>query len=262
MYLSVALTGASGMMHQLLIVCPERHGVYRSAPRSDSIRRSRGRIRGRSTMALSDPPSNRSQPYVAKPLLRHLLPARQTCTSCQSDPVSVRHTPRQLDFEAILRPSRWASGMQVIGAIPEYVVSNLGLATTSRSVWLHEQTVASICDSRGLRTEDSEFVFEYMPAAVFRPMFFGVEERGGAVRISLVELIRGEGRYLYIGVKVTRSRSGDDELWVSTGYPISDETLRRYLRSGRLRGVVGRRLEGGKTRTARRVPRGLATQMP
>ncbi len=165
--------------------------------------------------------------------------------------MSVRHTPRQLDYEAILRPSRWASGIQVIGAIPEYVVQNLGLTTSSRSVWLHEQTVASICDSRGLRTEDSEFVFEYMPAAVFRPMFFGVEERTGSVRISLVELIRGEGRYLYIGVKLTRSRSGDDELWVSTGYPISDETLRRYLRSGRLKGVVGRRLDA-----ERRAPPG------
>ena len=206
--------------------------------------------------------SNRPQPYRLKPLLRHLLPVRQTITSGQSDTVSVRHTPRQLDFEAILRPSRWASGMQVIGAIPEYVVANLGLETSARSVWLHEQTVASICDVRGLRPEDSEFVFEYMPAAVFRPMFFGVEQRGGALRISLVELIRGENRYLYIGVKLTRSRSGSDELWVSTGYPISDETLRRYLRSGRLRGVVGRRLEGGKTRTARRAPRELATQMP
>ena len=176
--------------------------------------------------------------------------------------MSARHTPRQLDFEAILRPSRWASGMQVIGAIPEFVVTNLGLTTTARSVWLHEQTVSSLCDSRGLRPQDSEFVFEYMPAAVFRPMFFGVEQRGDSRRISLVELIRGEGRYLYLGVKLTRSKSGDDELWISTGYPISDETLRRYLRSGRLKGVVGRRLEGGKTRTARRVPRELATQMP
>ena len=176
--------------------------------------------------------------------------------------VSVRQTPRHLDYEAILRPSRWASGIQVIGAIPEYVVSNLGLSTPARSVWLHEQTVASICDSRGLRPEDSEFVFEYMPAAVLRPMFFGLEERGDATRISLVELIRREGRYLYISAKLTRNRHGEDELWVSTGYPISDETLRRYLRSGRLQGVVGRRLEGGKTRTARRIPRGVATQMP
>ena len=176
--------------------------------------------------------------------------------------MSVRHTPRQLDFEAILRPSRWASGMQVIGAIPEYLVEKLGLTTSARSVWLHEQTVASICDTRGLRPEDSEFVFEYMPAAVFRPMFFGVEERNGALRISLVELIRSENRYLYIGVKLTRTKNDADELWVSTGYPISDETLRRYLRSGRLSGVVGRRLEGGKTRTARRATRELATQMP
>ena len=176
--------------------------------------------------------------------------------------MTVRQTPRHLDYEAILRPSRWASGMQVIGAIPDYVVTNLGLATTARSVWLHEQTVASICDSRGLRPEDSEFVFEYMPAAVLRPMFFGIEERGDAMRISLVELIRREGRYLYISAKMTHSRSGDDELWVSTGYPISDVTLRRYLRSGRLRGVVGRKLEGGKTRTARRFSSGVATQMP
>jgi hypothetical protein len=176
--------------------------------------------------------------------------------------VTVRQTPRHLDYEAILRPSRWASGMQVIGAIPDYVVRNLGLTTTARSVWLHEQTVASICDSRGLRPEDSEFVFEYMPAAVLRPMFFGIEERGDAIRISLVELIRREGRYLYISAKMTHSRNGDDELWVSTGYPISDVTLRRYLRSGRLQGVVGRRLEGGKTRTARRFSSGVATQMP
>ena len=152
--------------------------------------------------------------------------------------------------------------MQVIGAIPEYVVANLGLTTQARSVWLHEQTVTSLCDSRGLCPQDSEFVFEFMPAAVFRPMFFGVEERGGSQRISLVELIRGQGRYLYLGVKLTKARSGEDELWISTGYPMSDETLRRYLRSGRLRGVVGRRLEGGKTRTARRAPRELATQMP
>ena len=183
----------------------------------------------------------------------HLMPER---------PVSARHTPRQLDFEAILRPSRWASGMQVIGAIPDFVITNLGLTTSARSVWLHEQTVSSLCDSRGLRPQDSEFVFEYMPAAVFRPMFFGIEQRGESQRISLVELIRGEGRYLYLGIKLTRSKSGDDELWISTGYPISDETLRRYLRSGRLKGVVGRRLEGGKTRTARRAPRELATQMP
>ena len=176
--------------------------------------------------------------------------------------MSVRQTPRHLDYEAILRPSRWASGIQVIGAIPEYVVTNLGLSTPARSVWLHEQTVSSICDSRGLRPEDSEFVFEYMPAAVLRPMFFGLEERGDATRISLVELIRREGRYLYIGAKLTRNRHDEDELWVSTGYPISDETLRRYLRSGRLRGVVGRKLEGGKTRTARRLPREVATQMP
>ena len=176
--------------------------------------------------------------------------------------MSVRPTPRHLEYEAILRPSRWASGIQVIGAIPDFVISNLGLTTQARSVWLHEQTVASICDSRGLRPEDSEFVFEYMPAAVLRPMFFGLEERNDATRISLVEMIRTEGRYLYVGTKLTRSSNGDEELWVSTGYPISDVTLRRYLRSGRLRAVVGRRLEGGKTRTARRFTSGVATQMP
>jgi hypothetical protein len=175
--------------------------------------------------------------------------------------VSARQTPRHLDYEAILRPSRWAAGTQVIGAIPDYVVENLGIPSAARSVWLHEQTVAAIC-SGDLRPQDSEFVFEYMPAAVLRPMFYGSEQRGESTRIALVELIRSEGRYLYVGVKLTRSRTGDDEIWVSTGYPISDATLRRYLRSGRLRGGVGRRLEGGKTRTARRSPVGVATQMP
>ena len=176
--------------------------------------------------------------------------------------MSQRQTPRHLDYEAILRPSRWAAGTQVIGAIPDYVLENLGIQSPARSVWLHEQTVAGICSSRDLRPHDSEFVFEYMPAAVLRPMFYGSERRGDSTRIALVELIKSENRYLYIGVKLTRSRLGDDEIWVSTGFPVSDATLRRYLRSGRLRGGVGRRLEGGKTRTARRSPLGVATQMP
>ena len=171
-----------------------------------------------------------------------------------------RH-PRH-DVEAVLRPSRWANGMQVIGAIPEYVARQLDLPTTARSVWLHEQAVAHICTRCAASPADAEFVFDYMPAAVLRPMFCGVEAKGDATRISLVEFIKPARRHLFLSVRLAATRGGD-ELWVSSGYPVNDETLRRYLRTGRLQPVVGeRRLEGGKTRTARLTPRGAATQMP
>ncbi|GAC1656462.1 MAG: hypothetical protein NVS4B3_22250 [Gemmatimonadaceae bacterium] len=158
----------------------------------------------------------------------------------------------KLDYEAVLRPSRWASGMQVIGAVPDYVAAQLHLPSAARSVWLHEQTVIHISDRRNMTPVDSEFVFEHMPAAVLRPTFCGVEQRGDAVRLSLAEFIRPAGRYMYLAAKLARGGDGRDELWVSAAYPMSEGTLRRYLRCGRLAGVVGRTLEGGKTRTARR----------
>ena len=167
------------------------------------------------------------------------------------------------DFEAILRPSRWADGIQVIGAIPEYVARQLGMGTRARSVWLHEQTVTQICEHRCAKPIDSELVLDYMPAVVMRPMFCGIHEYAGATRIELVEYIRPAHRYVYLGIKLVAHPLAEDELWVSTGYPVCEQTLRRLMRQGRLQPVVGdRRLEGGKTRTARRTPSGAATQMP
>ena len=168
----------------------------------------------------------------------------------------------KIDIEAVLRPSRWASGMQVIGALPDYVATQLGLTTAARSVFLHQQTVAYICEQRTLTPRDAEFVFDYMPAPILRPMFCGAEERGDDRRVVLAEYIKKEGRYLYVVLTVARVRGGD-ELWVSGAHPMSEVTLRRHLRHGRLRSVVGRTIEGGKTRTARRVtPVVAATQMP
>jgi hypothetical protein len=167
------------------------------------------------------------------------------------------------DYEAILRPSRWADGIQVIGAIPDYVARQLGLASRARSVWLHEQTVTHICEQQWARPSDSELVLEYMPAVVLRPMFCGMHDYAGAPRIELVEYIKPAHRYVYLSIKLVTHAAGEDELWVSTGYPVSDQTLRRLLRGARVQPVVGdRRLEGGKTRTARRTPSEAATQMP
>lgn len=165
------------------------------------------------------------------------------------------------DFEAILRPSRWADGIQVIGAVPEYVVRQLGIATRARSVWLHEQTVMHLCDRPTGTPHDSEFVLEYLPAAVMRPMFCARAERGAITRLHLVEHIREAHRYLFVALKVVPAERGD-ELWVSTAFPMNEEALRRELRRCRLQPVIGERtLEGGKTRTARRSLE-IATQMP
>jgi hypothetical protein len=172
-----------------------------------------------------------------------------------------RNSHQRLDYEAVLRPSRWARGMQVVGALPDHVAAQLSLPGICHSVWLHEGTVVHICERANVAPADSEFVLEWMPAAVLHPMFCGIERRGETTRVSLVEYVRAARRYIFLGLRVARSAHADDELWVSTGHPMSEATLRRYLRSGRLEAVQGRRLEGGKTRTARRLER-VATQMP
>jgi hypothetical protein len=172
-----------------------------------------------------------------------------------------RNSHQRLDYEAVLRPSRWARGMQVVGALPDHVAQQLALPGICHSVWLHEGTVVHICERANIAPADSEFVLEWMPAAVLHPMFCGIERRGDTTRVSLVEYVRAARRYIFLGLRVARSAHAEDELWVSTGHPMSEATLRRYLRSGRLEAVQGRRLEGGKTRTARRLER-AATQMP
>lgn len=154
--------------------------------------------------------------------------------------------------------------MQVVGAIPEHVARQLGLSTSARTVFLHERTVAAIGAAHERVPRDAEMVFEHMPAPICRPMFCGLEARGDVLRVGLAEFVSAERRYLYVTLTLVRARGGADELWVSAAHPMSEATLRRYLRRGRLQGVVGGSLEGGKTRTARRAstPVRLATQMP
>ena len=210
----------------------------------------------------ADPPTSPvTSAESAKPLLRVVLAVRQTGDTVKGDSVSAAR-PHSLDFELVLRPSRWARGMQVVGAIPEHIVAQLGLLTSCRSVWLHEESVSHICGRHEATPRDAEFVLEYMPAAVMHPMFCGLEWRGDATRIALVDFIAAERRYLYLSIKLARGSAGDDEMWVGGGYPMREHTLRRYLRAKRLQAVTGRKLEGGKTRTARRIPSGVATQMP
>lgn len=149
--------------------------------------------------------------------------------------------PKPLDVESVLRPSRWVSDMQVIGAIPEYVAEQIGLTTTARAVFLHQEAVSAICERRQLPPVDSEFVLEHMPVAVLRPSFFGSEQKGHVRRVMLVEYVKRERRYLQLVLKIVdEQRPGDerDEIWVSTGYPLSEESLLRYVRRGRLKPVV------------------------
>ncbi len=136
--------------------------------------------------------------------------------------------------EPILRPVAGVADVQVVGAIDEAILSECGLVTSARSVWLHQSTVRHIQDRR-MAPRDVEFALQYMPAAILRPHFFGVdlrEARGN--RFHLVHLVRDfEGRPLYVALKLVSAvdaSSETDELWVSTAYPIARNflTQKRY----------------------------------
>lgn len=130
-----------------------------------------------------------------------------------------------------LRPVGRVYELQVIGALDDRVVAILGLTTQARSVWLHPDAVTHI-ESQRAAPADVEFVLQHIAAAVLRPDWVGVEGRDSR-RVRLVHLVRVEGRYLHVALKVVSAAdagSDRDEIWVSSAFPLGERSLTRLQR--------------------------------
>jgi hypothetical protein len=135
-------------------------------------------------------------------------------------------TDRWTNAQAALRPVVGGGEIQVIGALSEPVALVLGLPTTVRTVFVHPDTIHHVAQGR---RSDTEFVLQYMPAAILQPHYCGQDPRHQN-RYDLVHVEHGGERAVLVAIKfVSAVAAGSlvDELWVSTGYPLRRGFLKR-----------------------------------
>ena len=138
--------------------------------------------------------------------------------------------------EAALRPVAGVEELQVVGAVHDRVLGLLGIATTARSVWLHPDVVHHIEQQREAGAGDAEFVLSYMTRTILRPYLVGREFRDPR-RANLVRLVGAEGRHLCVALKfvtAAQARSAQDEIWVSTAFPMGTVSLTRLRKRSTL----------------------------
>jgi hypothetical protein len=149
--------------------------------------------------------------------------------------------------EAALRPVAGVEELQVVGAIHDRVLDQLGILTSARSVWLHPDVVRRLGRRRGAAPGDVEFVLARMARTILRPAWVGRDRRAG--RVYLVSArddgaaARDDGaaeRSLCVVVRFAagpRSLSGLDEIWVGGAFPIGRRSLTRLAKRDRLMAV-------------------------
>ena len=149
-------------------------------------------------------------------------------------------TPSRRDAEraaeAALRPVAGVEELQVVGAVHDRVLGLLGIATSARSVWLHPDVVHHVEQQREFGPGDAEFVLSHMAHTILRPHLVGVEFRDPR-RADLVHLVSAEDRHLCVALKfvtAAESRSAQDEIWVSTAFPMGHRSLTRLRKRSRL----------------------------
>jgi hypothetical protein len=119
--------------------------------------------------------------------------------------------------------------IQVAGALSDSVAVQLGIPTRVRTVLIHPDVVQHILTQREGGLQDAEFVLTHMADAIGRPHYCGRDPRQHN-RFDLVFRVESEERNLFVAVKLvlaSAAATSQDELWVSTGYPLGADFLRR-----------------------------------
>lgn len=128
---------------------------------------------------------------------------------------------------------------ELLGELPDDVCRLLDIDTTTRTVMIEPATVAHIFERRSFN--DATVIMEVLARRRFDPSYVGrllVDKR----LFFVVERSRIHRAVIALKfVRSTESASRADEIWVSTGYVVSDSTLRRVLNASRF--AVQRRNE-------------------
>ncbi len=130
------------------------------------------------------------------------------------------------------------SGAEIAGDLPAEIADELGIAMATRSVLLHRDTVAHILARRA--PADAAIVLAALRRGTFDPVHCGWEHADRR-RVLIVQLaVADRVRWVKIALKCVRgteSRSGTDEIWVSSGHLLNRQSLTLLLANDRFHWV-------------------------
>jgi len=118
------------------------------------------------------------------------------------------------------------------GHVAERIAHVLGLPVAARAVCIHTHTIAHIVARRSIADGDAEFVLHYLPLTIHRPDFVGIESRDSR-RFRLVKSVSSERRFLHVSLKlvsISVVEGQQEELWVSSAFPLGRKSLTRLQR--------------------------------
>ena len=129
----------------------------------------------------------------------------------------------------------------VVCILSEELVSQLAVSTSARSVVLSRISQRHIVERRGIaRSGDAQLAADRVHEAFAGLRFQRLPQRR-ADTFELVGYVESSGRWLLVVLKLVpgaRARTGMDEWWISTAYPLGQQKFRRLQSSGKLAPLV------------------------
>lgn len=122
---------------------------------------------------------------------------------------------------------------ELLGELPDDVCRLLQIDTTRRVVMIEPATIAHIFHRRSFA--DATMIVNVLARRRFDPIYCGRNLDDDRLFFVVERIAKKRGRAL-IALKFVRSadsESGDDEVWVTTGYCVGDSTLRQMLEANR-----------------------------
>jgi hypothetical protein len=127
----------------------------------------------------------------------------------------------------------------VVCMLPGVLVQELGVSTSARSVVLSRVSQRHIMAKRRV-AGDAQLAANRVHEAFADLRFQRLPQRR-ADTFELVGYVGSAERWLLVAVKLvpgTRAKTGSDEWWISTAYPLGRQTFRRLQSSGNLVSLV------------------------
>ena len=129
----------------------------------------------------------------------------------------------------------------VVYMFSDDLVSQLGASTSARSVILSRSSQRHIVQQRGIApVGDAQLAADRVHEAFSGLRFQRLPQRR-ANTFELVGFVESAGRWLMVVLQLVpaaRAKTGKDEWWISTAYPLGRERFRRLQSSGNLAPLV------------------------
>jgi len=126
---------------------------------------------------------------------------------------------------------------RVVGELSDSVAVAIGLTSPVRSVKVGPDEQWHIFEERGVAAVDDVMVCLNRLEEAFRHLTYLLPAPPTSSEFRLVGAVPSSGRHLVLPVKFVppgRAKSGKDELWLCTAFPLGESRLKSHLAQGRV----------------------------